>query len=76
MDGDRMNREEWPRGSFETSRREPAPHDPGSGANETPDGLDSSNEALRHGAENVPIDTEGDSEDAPVFDRGQQPPKV
>ena len=32
----------------------PRPHDTGSGANETTDGLDASTEALRHAAEDTP----------------------
>jgi hypothetical protein len=52
-------------------------HDAGSGANETVDGLTASEEAIRRGAEETPIDTrEIELEDLPVFDRGQTLPKV
>jgi len=52
-------------------------HDAGSGANETVDGLTSSEEAMRRGAEDTPIDApEPDLEDLPVFDRGEALPKV
>jgi hypothetical protein len=52
-------------------------HDAGSGANETVDGLTSSEEAIRRGAEDVPIGVrERDLEDIPVFDRADALPKV
>jgi hypothetical protein len=52
-------------------------HDAGSGANETVDGLTSTEEAVRRGAEDVPIGApEADLEDLPVFDRGDALPKV
>lgn len=55
-----------------------ARHDAGSGANETEDGLDASNEAIRRGAEDVPVGDEADTdlEDVPVGDRGRLTPKV
>jgi hypothetical protein len=52
-------------------------HDEGSGANETIDGLTPTEEAIRRGAEDLPIGVaDRDPEDLPVFDRGQAPPKV
>jgi hypothetical protein len=48
----------------------PRPHDAGSGANETTDGLDASAEALRHAAEDTPSGAlPEDVETVPVFDR-------
>jgi len=46
-------------------------HDAGSGANETVDGLDSSAEAVRKGAEDIPVGTTK-RKDVPVFDRGRE----
>lgn len=52
-------------------------HDAGSGANETVDGLTSSEEATRRGAEDTPIGApEQELEDLPVFDRADTLPKV
>lgn len=53
-------------------------HDAGSGANETIDGLDSTSEAIRHAAEDIPTGQrpEGPMESVPVFDRAGLPPKV
>jgi hypothetical protein len=52
-------------------------HDAGSGANETLDGLTSSEEALRQGAEDIPLGAgEEEIEDVPVFDRADMLPKV
>lgn len=53
-------------------------HDAGSGANETIDGLDSTDEAIRHAAEDIPTGQrpEGQIESVPVFDRAGLPPKV
>jgi hypothetical protein len=52
-------------------------HDAGSGANETVDGLTSTEEAIRRGAEDTPIGApDAELEDLPVFDRGDAPPKV
>lgn len=53
-------------------------HDAGSGANETIDGLDSTSEAVRHAAEDIPTGQrpEGPIESIPVFDRAGLPPKV
>ena len=52
-------------------------HDAGSGANETVDGLTSSEEATRRGAENTPIGApKPELEDLPVFDRAAALPKV
>jgi hypothetical protein len=46
------------------------PHDSGSAANETVDGLDAATEAIRHAAEDTPTGTgPGDIEKTPVFDR-------
>ncbi len=49
-------------------------HDSGSGANETVDGLDSETEAVRRQAENIPTGKE--PRDEPVFDRGEDAPKM
>jgi hypothetical protein len=55
----------------------PKRHDPGSGANETTDGLDPSSEALRRAAEDTPSGaTPEDVETAPVFDRADLAPKI
>jgi hypothetical protein len=52
-------------------------HDAGSGANETIDGLTSTEESIRKGAEDVPADREDKLiEDVPVFDRGGRLPRV
>jgi hypothetical protein len=62
----------------ETGEQVPArPHDSGSAANETVDGLDATTEALRHAAEDTPSGTgPGDIEKTPVFDRAGQAPKI
>jgi hypothetical protein len=53
------------------------PHDPGSQANETADGLDAETEALRHATEDTPSGaTPDDVEKVPVFDRADQAPKI
>ena len=53
------------------------PHDSGSAANETVDGLDSTTELLRHAAEDTPAGTgPGDIEKTPVFDRAGLAPKI
>ena len=53
------------------------PHDSGSQANETPDGLDAETEALRHAAEDTPSAAAPDDvEKVPVFDRAGQAPKI
>ena len=49
----------------------PKKHDSGSGANETMDGLDSTNEAIRQGAEDIPVGLKK-KKDVPVFDRGRE----
>jgi hypothetical protein len=52
-------------------------HDAGSGANETMDGLTSSEESLRRGAEDIPLGVPApELEDLPVFDRADTLPKV
>jgi hypothetical protein len=53
-------------------------HDEGSDANDTPDGLTESEEAVRQAAEDVPSGRPftGPIEAIPVFDRGDLPPKV
>lgn len=53
-------------------------HDEGSDANDTPDGLTESEEAVRQAAENLPLGQrpEGSTESIPVFDRAGLPPKV
>jgi hypothetical protein len=62
----------------ETSERVPAqPHDSGSQANETADGLDSAAEALRHAAEDTASGAAPDNiEKTPVFDRAGLAPKI
>src|SRR3954471_5447381 len=51
-------------------------HDEGSGANETIDGLDEVQEAVRHGAEDLPASEKGDDfKRLPVFDRAEAEPK-
>jgi hypothetical protein len=56
---------------------QPRPHDAGSQANETTDGLDSSTEALRHAAEDTPSGAlPDDVEKVPVFERADLAPKV
>jgi len=53
------------------------PHDAGSQANETVDGLDAATEALRHAAEDTPSGARPDDvEKTPVFDRADLAPKI
>jgi hypothetical protein len=53
------------------------PHDSGSQANETIDGLDAEAEALRHAAEDTPSAAAPDDvEKVPVFDRAGAAPKI
>jgi hypothetical protein len=53
------------------------PHDAGSQANETVDGLDATTEALRHAAEDTPSAAAPDDvETVPVFDRADLAPKI
>ena len=55
----------------------PRRHDAGSGANETSDGLDAINEALRHAAEDTPSGAlPEDVETVPVFDRADLAPNI
>jgi hypothetical protein len=62
----------------ETGEQVPArPHDSGSAANETVDGLDATTEALRHAAEDTPSGAKPDDvEKVPVFDRAGAAPKI
>lgn len=62
----------------ETGEQVPArPHDSGSAANETVDGLDATAEAIRHAAEDTPSGAgPGDIEKTLVFDRADQAPKI
>ena len=62
----------------ETGEQVPArPHDSGSAANETADGLDATTEALRHAAEDTPTGAgPGKLEKTPVFDRADLAPKI
>ena len=62
----------------ETGEQIPArPHDSGSAANETVDGLDAITEALRHAAEDTPSGASPDDvEKVPVFDRANLAPKI
>jgi len=58
-------------------RIQPRPHDAGSQANETVDGLDSAAEALRRAAEDTPSGASPDNaEETPVFDRADLAPKI
>jgi hypothetical protein len=60
-----------------TERVPARPHDSGSGANETVDGLDSATETLRHAAEDTPSGADPDDvEKTPVFDRADLAPKI
>jgi hypothetical protein len=53
------------------------PHDSGSQANETVDGLDATTESLRHACEDTPSGAgPGDIEKTPVFDRAGAAPKI
>lgn len=53
------------------------PHDSGSQANETVDGLDTETEALRHATEDTPSGSgASDIEKTPVFDRADLAPKI
>jgi hypothetical protein len=53
------------------------PHDSGSQANETVDGLDASTESLRHAAEDTPSGSgPSDIEKTPVFDRAGAAPTI
>jgi hypothetical protein len=53
------------------------PHDTGSQANETVDGLDASTESLRHAAEDTPSGSgPSDIEKTPVFDRAGAAPHI
>ena len=62
----------------EAGHKVPArPHDSGSQANETIDGLDASAEALRKAAEDTPSAAAPDDiEKVPVFDRADLAPKI
>ncbi|MGB7222926.1 MAG: hypothetical protein WBD49_10550, partial [Bradyrhizobium sp.] len=60
----------------EDGKQVPArPHDTGSQANETFDGLDAETEALRHATEDEPAGA-GKTEKTPVFDRAGLAPNV
>lgn len=60
------------------SKQVPArPHDSGSQANETDDGLDATTEALRKAVEDTPSGAAPDDiEKVPVFDRAGAAPKI
>jgi hypothetical protein len=62
----------------EAGKQIPArPHDAGSGANETVDGLDAMSEALRQAVEETPTGAATDDlEKVPVFDRAGEAPKI
>jgi hypothetical protein len=62
----------------ETGEQVPArPHDSGSQANETVDGLDTTAETLRRAAEDTPSGASPDDiEKIPVFDRAVIAPKI
>lgn len=57
---------------------ETAVHDPGSDANETVDGLNEQEEAVRQAAEEAPAPDAADKPDdaTPVFDRGKEQTKL
>ena len=60
----------------EDGKQVPArPHDSGSQANETVDGLDAETEALRHATEDAPAGP-GKIEKTPVFDRADLLPRI
>jgi hypothetical protein len=65
-------------GTPEAGEQVPArPHDSGSAANETVDGLDATTEALRRAAEDTPSGADlEDIEATPVFDRAGLAPKI
>jgi len=64
-------------GSDAGKQIQPRRHDAGSGANETPDGLDATNEALRYAIEDTPPGASAtDVELVPVFDRAHRAPKL
>jgi hypothetical protein len=54
----------------------PRPHDSGSGANETVDGLDATTEALRQAVEDAPSVSQDDVDAVPVFDRADVAPRI
>jgi hypothetical protein len=62
----------------EDGKQVPArPHDTGSQANETVDGLDSETEALRKATEDTPAGNDpGKIEKTPVFDRAGLAPRI
>ena len=61
----------------ESGEQVPArPHDAGSAANETIDGLDATTEALRHAVEAPYGAAPDDAEKVPVFDRAGAAPKI
>lgn len=62
----------------ETGEQIPSrPHDSGSQANETVDGLDATTEALRYAAEDMPFGRgPGQIEKTPVFDRAGLAPRI
>jgi hypothetical protein len=57
-------------------RKLPKRHDAGSQANETDEGLNASDEAIRHGAEDIPTGASEKKKDIPVFERADTPPKI
>jgi hypothetical protein len=67
--GDQNATEHRDRVTAETGEQVPArPHDSGSAANETVDGLDATTEAIRHAAEDTPTGTDtGKIEKIPVL---------
>src|SRR3954468_20508943 len=78
-DEDRLNEDELQRPEVLSRPRSEITgrHDEGSGANETMDGLDEIQEAIRHAAEDIPVSERSKTiEDIPVFDRAETEPKV
>ena len=76
-DGSRLAEAEGAAAAHQVSLRTNV-HDEGSDANDTPDGLTESEEAVRHAAEDIPTGQrpEGPIDTVPVFDRGSLPPSI
>jgi hypothetical protein len=74
----KMPQSKLDRAVTETGKQVPArPHDSGSAAKETVDGLDATTEALRRTAEDTPSGASAeDVEETSVFDRGDSAPKI
>jgi hypothetical protein len=76
MQGDKTMAQKSP-GTDGTQQVPVRPHDSGSAANETVDGLDATAESLRRAAEDTPSGAAPDNiENTPVFDRAGRAPKI